>query len=947
VGAQLPGSTARAADAGAHHRRARGQGLVGGGENVGQPAFEQFRDRDVRRRPIRVLHPWFVTILRRAMTTSEATRLPGPGRRERAAALVAAGVAAASLVSFAAVGPARAQQSDPETRPTRGPLITNAARAGDADATAVELNPGSIGLLTGGSLEVVGAGGTSASAGAARHRRGAGLYWAAPVFGPHAVGFGLTGVVGVTDNAAFAIDGHTTLRLAYALRLGRSLALGAAWGHIWSGRFAGTDTFDFGLSARFGRYAAFGVTVEDTWQPVSTPRLWNVEVVARPTGTDRLELAIGAAHANADEWARFVPRARVSVMLVDGLRLYAEGARVPVAATPLAAGALALEGGADSRLGVGMALDFGRTGGAVGVYGRFAGSGADGGSVAGRVHINAERQPELVGPWYVVRVSLDGIDDDRTFVKLVRRVRALAADKPVAAVLFKVENVEVGTGRIEEVRDLMGFLRAHGKQVFAYAPSASTREYYLASAADAIVMHPAGELGLTGLSQSITFYKGAMDRVGVKADLVRIGSYKGSMEPFVMTEQSPDVRANKNRLLDDVFERVIRTIALDRARVGKRVDMADVRKLIDRGLFTPTQAQLAGLIDGVADQGQLETLIARAMGRAAVGITDLEAAPIASGAWPSRRVAVVLIDGTIVDGPSQELPFGIGGVAGSDTVLAALEECRQDPTVGAVVLRVNSPGGSAFASDVIARAIVQIRAAGKPVVVSMGDTAASGGYYVSAPADVVFASPSTVTGSIGIFALKVNAAPLMSTLGINIETYRRGARADYMSPYRPWTEAETKMVMEKLRNTYGQFLETVAAGRASRGLTVAKVDEIGRGQVYTGALAQSIGLVDKLGGLGDAIDEAVRRAGIPVGRDQVPEIHVLPRAPLDLVRRLVAGSTDESGDGGAAAGAAPVDAARLLTPEMRGALRMLAPALLRSGGAASYQARLPYDIEIR
>jgi protease IV len=869
------------------------------------------------------------------MTMPEASRLPVAGRLARAGGLLAVVVGA----SFALVTPARAQLSDPETRPTRGPLITDAHRAGDADATAVELNPAQLGLLPGGSLELVGASGTSGSASAARNRRGAGLYWGAPILGPHAVGFGLTGVTGVTDGTAFAIDGHTTLRLAYALRLGRAAAIGAAWGHIWSGRFAGTDTFDFGLSARFGRYAAVGVTVEDTWQPSALPRLWNAEIAVRPTGTDRFELAIGAAHANADEWRRLVPRARLSATLVDGLRLYAEGARVPVAMGPLA-----LEGGADSRVGVGMALDFGRAGGAVGIYGRFAGAGSNGGTVAARVHVTGERGPELVGPVYVVRVALEGVDDDRAFVALVRQVRSLAADKPVAAVLFKIENVELGTARVEELRGLMAFLRDRGKRVFAYAPSASMREYYLAAAADAVVLHPAGELSLTGISQTVTFYKTAMDRVGVKAELVRIGAHKGAMEPFVMTEQSPDVRANKTRLLDDVFERMLTTIALDRARIGKRVDVADVRKLVDRGLFTPAQAQAAGLIDGVADQGQLEQLIASALGRSAVGILDMESAPVAPGAWPGRRVAVVLVDGNIVDGPSQELPFGIGGVAGSDTLLSALEECRTDSTVGAVVLRVNSPGGSAFASDVIARQIAQVRAAGKPVIVSMGDMAASGGYYMSAPADTIFASPSTVTGSIGIFAVKVNAAQLINTIGLNVETYRRGAHADYLSPYRPWSEAEVKMVMEKMRFLYGQFIETVAKGRASRGLTVAKVDEIGRGQVWTGALAQSIGLVDKLGGLGDAIDEAVRRAGIPVGRDKMPEVMVLPRAPLDLIRRLVAGSADEAARAGGAA--PPIAPARLLTPELRAALRVLAPVLLRGNGSG-YQARLPYDIEMR
>jgi protease IV len=870
------------------------------------------------------------------MTTPEASRSP-----VRARMALAASVLGAFLGLFLGDrGVARAQASDPEVRPTRGPLITDARRAGDADATAVELNPGLLGLLPGGSLELVAAGGTSASSEASRTRRGAGLYWGAPILGPHALGFGLTGVTGFNDAGGFAvIDRHTTLRVAYALRLGRSAAIGAAWGHIWSGRLAGADTFDFGFTARAGRYAALGVTVEDVWQPAATPRLWHAELAVRPIGTDRLEIALGAAHANADQWRRFVPRARVSVSLIDGLRLYAEGQRTPTGGF---GGPLALEGGADSRLGVGMALDFGRAGGAVGVYGTFPGTGTDGGSVAARLHVTGERGPELVGPAYVVRVSIEGIDDDRAFVELVRQLRGLAADKPVAAVLFKIENVQVGNARVEELRELMAFLRERGKRVFAYAPSLSTREYYLASAADAIVLHPAGELALTGIAQSVTFYKSAMDRIGVQVDLVRIGAFKGAMEPFVMTEQSPDVRANKTRLLNDVFERLTTTIAADRGRVGKRIDAAEVRKLIDRGLFTPTQAQAAGLIDGVADQGQLEVVIARALGRADVGITDLEKAPVAAGAWPGRRVAVVLVDGTIVDGPSQELPFGVGGVAGSDTLLAALDECRGDSTIGAVVLRVNSPGGSAFASDVIARAIIQVRAVGKPVIVSMGDTAASGGYYMSAPANLIFADPSTVTGSIGIFAVKVNAARLVNLLGLNVETARRGVHADYLSPYRPWTDAEQKMVMDKMRHLYGQFIETVAAGRASRGLTVAKVDELGRGQVWTGALAQSVGLVDRLGGLADAIDEAVRMGGIPVGRDKTPEIQVLPRAPLDLVRRL-ASAADES----ASRAAAPASPARLLTPEMRAALRLLAPTLLGGGTGSAFQARLPYDLEMR
>ena len=228
------------------------------------------------------------------------------------------------------------------------------------------------------------------------------------------------------------------------------------------------------------------------------PRLWNAELAIRPLGTDRLELAFGGAHANDDDWERIVPRARFWVKLVDGLRLYSEGERVP------AGSAAALEGGADSRAGR-------RPGDGLRARrrrrrrctarspGRAATAAA---SRRASARLERARRPELVGPAYVVRVSLEVSTTIARSSTLVRGVRALAADKPVAAVLFKVENVQLGTARIEELRELMAFLRAHGKRVFAYAPSPSTREYYLASAADAIVLHPAGELALTGISQT-------------------------------------------------------------------------------------------------------------------------------------------------------------------------------------------------------------------------------------------------------------------------------------------------------------------------------------------------------------------------------------------------------------------------------------------------------------
>ena len=357
-----------------------------------------------------------------------------------------------------------------------------------------------------------------------------------------------------------------------------------------------------------------------------------------------------------------------------------------------------------------------------------------------------------------------------------------------------------------------------------------------------------------------------------------------------MTEQSPDVRANKTRLLDDVFDRITAAIAADRTRVGQ----ADGRR---RG----PRADRSRPVHAAAGAGGRAGRRRRRSGTAGDGDR--------ARAGPARRRHHRSRDRADRAGRLAGPPRRASSWSTARSSTARARSCRSasaaspGPTrcsrrwrsaapirrVGAVVLRVNSPGGSAFASDVIARAIVQLRAAGKPVVVSMGDLAASGGYYIAAPADVVFAEPSTITGSIGIFAIKVDAAQAAWTLlGINVETDRRGAHADYLSPYRPWTEAELKLVMDKMRYLYGQFIETVANGRA-----VARADRRARRRARARAgVDRRAGAVGRpgrrLGGLADAIDEAARRRRHPVGRDQMPEIHVLPRAPLDLVRRLVA-----------------------------------------------------------
>ena len=302
-----------------------------------------------------------------------------------------------------------------------------------------------------------------------------------------------------------------------------------------------------------------------------------------------------------------------------------------------------------------------------------------------------------------------------------------------------------GLGRVEELRDLVAGLRARGKRVYAYGSFPETRDYYLATACDAIVLHPAGTLTLTGFSQTVTFYKHAMDTLGVNVDLVRIGEFKGAMEPFVFDEQSAPVRANKNDLLDDVFQRFVPP---SRAR-ARPAAASSTRRACACSSIAASSRRTRRSSSGSSTPSRTTTSSRRGCACRSAGRPSPSASPIRrprSEAWPSRRVAVVLVDGTIVDGKSHRFPFS-EDLTGGDTLVEALEECRRDGSVGAVVLRVNSPGGSAYASDIVARAIAKLRRAGKPVVVSMGDIAASGGYYVSAPADAIFAEPSTLSAA--------------------------------------------------------------------------------------------------------------------------------------------------------------------------------------------------------
>ena len=873
-----------------------------------------------------------------------------------------AGVAAAVCVAILAIltilgwaPPVVAQLSrDDGFGPTRGVYIPGRAVTGDADGTAVELNPGQLAQLADTSLVLVG---NRSSQNDALPGRGVGLLFGARLWSRSYAGVGLQGV---GAGPAPGPSGRTKLQLAYALRLGRSFGLGVSWAHLFGSIYDGVDTFDAGASWRFGRYAALGVVAQDLGRPRDLPRAWTGELAGRPLGTDRLELAAAAVHVEGRPWSAVAPRLRLQARVADGLRPFAE-----IESLPGAVGS-AFASAADHRVTAGLWIELDHLG--AGVAARTVRTSAAGGDAWGEslvLSVTGERLAPIFEGTHVERVSVAKIHSDRDFLALVSRLRAMAVDASVAGVVVKIEDLELGVARIEEVRDLLAALRARGKRVFAYTVFPATREMYLASACDRILVHPAGGVSINGLSQQVTFYKDALDHLGVGVDLVRIAEFKGAMEPFIMNRQSEPVRQNKTQLFDDVFNRLVTSIAEDRRRAGgaaaATLSAEKLRTLIDHGLFTPREAEAAGLIDAVRDEWEVATYLGQALGRPGIDVRDPDPAPARSPSWKSRRLAVVLVDGTIVDAAGEQLPFDLGSLAGADTLIEALEQCRKDSSIAAVVLRVNSPGGSAFASDVIARAIARVRAAGKPIIVSMGDYAASGGYYIAAPADVIFAEPSTITGSIGIFAFKADVQKVLATVGVSVETLRRGEHADLLSPYRPWTDAERMLIAEKIRYFYDLFLATVENGRRSRGITVARADELGRGQVWSGAQARSLGLVDRSGGLSAAIDHAVALTHLPAAGGTLPELVVWPRPRSSIVQRLV-GLGASALEGEAGAGALGVERTPLTPGQLVGRLlagpsasaawrpllQLLAPTLVSGGGAgAAVQARMPFDVDFR
>jgi protease-4 len=443
-------------------------------------------------------------------------------------------------------------------------------------------------------------------------------------------------------------------------------------------------------------------------------------------------------------------------------------------------------------------------------------------------------------------------------------------DSRVQGLLLDVRGLSVDWAKAQELHEAVRAFARGGKPVLAYVESGGEKEYLLAAAADRVALAPEGNLFLLGVSAEMSFLKGTLDKLGMQADFVHVGRYKSAPEQLTRADPTEPHRQMIEAIVDDHYRRLVRAIAQRRG-----ADEARAARWIDAGVYDGPGALAAGLVDTLGTLADLEEEFA---GDARV--MDLEDYAVTRRTGRAAgTIALIHVTGTIVPGES-DWDDWTGRRTGSDTVVEQLARAREDDGVQAVILRVDSPGGSATASDVIWAEVARTRES-KPVIVSMSGYAASGGYYVSCGADSIFAEPGTLTGSIGVFAGKVDMSGFYAKLGISREFVVRGENALLLGNQAVFTPAQRAALEAQLGAFYGRFVAKVAAGR---GLTAGEVAAVAEGRVWTGEQAVAHRLVDGLGGLQRALDAAKRRLGL--GTDELVAI-VTYEEPLTLLERML------------------------------------------------------------
>ena len=445
-----------------------------------------------------------------------------------------------------------------------------------------------------------------------------------------------------------------------------------------------------------------------------------------------------------------------------------------------------------------------------------------------------------------------------TVADLWLMLRQAAKDDHIKAILLEPRGLGAGWAKLDELRAGLALFKKSGKPVYAYLRNPGAREYYLAAAADKIYFNPEDMLDLKGMRAELTFYRRTLDKMGVEMEIEHAGKYKDAADSYVRTGPTPETREVIGSILDQIFGHLIDSVAASRKLAPDRV-----RAMIDEGPFLDQAALSGKLIDGLLYEDQVRDELKKQLkGQSLERLSYrdyLKSSAFGGSAGDNNKIALVVGEGAIsrIGGDADPLS-GEEGIR-SGPFMRLLRQVREDASIKGVVLRINSPGGDAIASDEILHE-VKLLAAKKPLVVSMSDVAASGGYYIAMTGDPVLAYPDTITGSIGVIYGKVNLKGLYEKLGVDTEIIKRGKNADFDTSIRPMTEPARKKLREGIMSTYQAFLERVAEGRKRK---VPDIEPLAQGRVWMGAQAKGNGLVDQLGGLDQAIELVRQKAKIP------------------------------------------------------------------------------------
>ncbi|HEY0005991.1 MAG TPA: signal peptide peptidase SppA [Pyrinomonadaceae bacterium] len=531
-------------------------------------------------------------------------------------------------------------------------------------------------------------------------------------------------------------------------------------------------------------------------------------------------------------------------------------------------------------------------------------------------------------------------NNDQSLTSLLMQLKKAKADKRISAILLDINMSGAGWGKADEIRDAIADFRTSGKPIYAYMELGMNKEYYIATACDRVYVAPPGDLFIQGLAADVMFFRGSLDKLGIEPDVYQIGKYKNAPDQFTRKEMSDAHREVINSILDDIFNRFVNAVATSRKKSTE-----EVRALIDDAPYGAKQAQEVGLIDGASYRDEVEGELKKRLGYKdsdklqLVKASDYRKVEAESlGLNKGEKIAIVYASGTIESGSSDNSPSGSQS-AGSDTVAKAIKDAGDDKTIKAIVLRVDSPGGSSVASDIIWHAVENAKQK-KPVVVSMGDLAASGGYYIACNANKIIAEPSTITGSIGIFAGKPVIKGFYDWLGISNEYVLRGKNAGIFRETEKFSADERKKFEALISSTYyDEFVPKVAKGRNK---DAEYINSIAQGRVWMGSQGKENGLVDEFGGLDRAIEVAKQLAKIPAAKGVRRVIFPYPRT---FLQEFFGNDDDEAASAQAAQTARQRAIFESLPEDVQRSLRYAAIMDRMKRGEA--MAMLPFELRIK